>query len=159
MIIENPTPELINQNIINTLEDNLHTKLPNSYKSFLLKTNGGSPINIYFMIKSCNRLGAVQNFFGMHKQSYRDIFSKRLIFIDRIPPNTLAISSQPNGDLILLSVSGSDYGKIYYWDHDWEVEDGEIPDYSNLTLIADSFDEFISMLKSEEEIEAIETGI
>lgn len=48
-----------------------------------------------------------------------------------------------SGDLILIAVKGTDRRKIYFWNHEMEMEE---PDYSSLTLIADTFSEFINSL-------------
>lgn len=58
----------------------------------------------------------------------------------------------PFGNLILLSLKNADRGKIYFWDHEMEANEGEIPDYSNLTLIANSFEECITSLCGEEDL-------
>ena len=54
--------------------------------------------------------------------------------------------------MIQFLVKNADRGKIYFWDHEMEADEGETPNYSNLTLIADSFDEFIEGLHSDDEI-------
>ena len=92
----------------------------------------------------------IQHFFYNSEDYVANFFSKNIMFKNRIPGNMCAIASSPSGNLFLLSVKGDDYGKVYFWDHEMETEPA---DYSNLTLIADSFDEFINNLKSEEEIE------
>jgi hypothetical protein len=51
--------------------------------------------------------------------------------------------------LICISIQGDDYGKVYFWDHNWEVTEGE-PDYSNVHPLADSFTEFLGKLYSSE---------
>jgi hypothetical protein len=63
------------------------------------------------------------------------------------------ISYDSFGNLILIAIKNADRGKIYFWDHEMEADpnQGEVPDYSNLTLIADSFDEFINSLHDFEE--------
>ena len=156
MIIENPTPNLINENIVKVLETYFAFKLPKDYRKFLLETNGGNPTKRYFLKKGTNELGEIRYFLGIIPEYSKGLLEKKAMFDGRIPSNTLTIGSNSGGNLILLSVKGPDYGKVYYWDHNWEAEDGQTPDYSNLTLIADSFEEFINSLKSEEEIEAIE---
>jgi hypothetical protein len=62
----------------------------------------------------------------------------------------ISLARDQCGNLILLSVKGSDRGMIYCWDHEREVEPAN---YNNLSVISDSFDEFIAGLKSEDEIE------
>ena len=153
MIVENPTPNLINDNIVKVLESYFFCKFPKAYREFLLKTNGGNPIKKYFLKKSTKELGEIRYFLGVSPERDKGLLEYKKVFSGRIPVNTLAIGSNSGGNLILLSVSGPDHGKIYYWDHNWEADDGQTPDYSNLTLIADSFEEFINGLKSEDEVD------
>lgn len=149
MIVSNPTPNLINENVINVLEKYLNYKLPKSYKLFLINTNGGKSEKSYFLMKANNSLGSVRNFLGLHIEYYLSLLEHKKIYEGRIPNNTVAICNNSSGNLILLSVKGPDYGKVYFWDHERETEPA---DYSNLTLIADSFEEFIQNLKSPEEV-------
>lgn len=64
----------------------------------------------------------------------------------RIPPNLLPIAHDPFGNLICLSVAGQDRGKVYFWDHEVEVREGEIPSYRNVSFIADNFESFLDGL-------------
>lgn len=52
----------------------------------------------------------------------------------------LPIASAGGGDLILLQLGPNDFGKIYYWDHNWESEGDAWNHFANIELIADSFD-------------------
>lgn len=46
-------------------------------------------------------------------------------------------------------MSGEDKGKVYFWDHEFELEE-EKPGYHNVGFIADSFNEFVETLREEE---------
>ena len=135
----------INKKIIFLFESTQNIVLPEVYKKFLLLYNGGKSEKNIFSITNQHDESIINNFFGIIDQRYYNISLYAAIYKKRVPINTLPIASDVFGNLILLSVKGEDYGKIYYWDHEGETEPA---DYSNLTLIADSFDEFISMLKS-----------
>jgi hypothetical protein len=76
-----------------------------------------------------------------------------------MPHTIIPIASDGGGDQICLGVSGSERGQVYYWDHhnEWDEEDYEedwgepMPPeekFSNLTLVAGSFEEFLSRLES-----------
>jgi hypothetical protein len=56
--------------------------------------------------------------------------------------------------LICKSCGSSDAGKIYFWDHEKEVDymRSDDTDYSNRYLMADNFDEFLDGLQDESEI-------
>lgn len=153
MIVENPTPDLINENFVKVLESYFGFKFPKAYRKFLLETNGGNPVKGYFIMKGNNELGGIRYFLGISPEYSKGLLERWAMYCGRIPANTIAIGSNSGGNLILLSVKGSDHGKIYYWDHEMEADEGQTPDYRNLTLIADSFEEFINGLKSDEEID------
>jgi hypothetical protein len=137
-------------------EEDFGISLPLFYRNFIKNFNGGVPEKIFFNFKDTKTNGSlVDRLFGFVENKYRNIDMYYKNYKMRIPCNTLPIGIDPGGNLILLSVKGPDYGKVYYWDHNWEAEDGQVADYSNLTLIADSFEEFINNLKSEEEINDI----
>lgn len=154
MNIKNSLINNINE-VISILETNVKSKIPKIYFDFLVSTNGGEPDKHYFQGKYNENLGHVRCFLGVQSKSYNNLLSTYHTYKERIPYNTIAIGYDSCDNLILLSVKGADFGKVYFWDHELEADEGEEADYSNLTLIADSFDEFLSMLKSEDEIDAL----
>ena len=85
-------------------------------------------------------------FYGLNVISYRELEKSRTAYHNRIPPELLAFGYSPGGDNFCIAIAGKNLGKIYYWDHDYEVEEDEIPGYQNITLLCDSFTEFIDSL-------------
>lgn len=142
----------LDEKFLSSVEQFWQFKLPQDYRKFLLCYNGGYPCKTIFNFDDSSSV--IDCFYGFMKDFIKNILIKYRDIGIRYPINTLPIGDDVFGNLILLSVKGPDRGKIYFWDHEMEVEDGETPDYSNLTLIADSFDEFINSLKSEDEVEA-----
>ncbi len=69
----------------------------------------------------------------------------------RIPNSFFPIAYDSCGNLICIPVKGPDRGKVYFWDHEMEAADDEEPSYDNLTLIADSFEDFFNSLHEMEE--------
>ena len=149
MMIENYGS--LDEKFLSAIEQYWEFNLPKDYRKFLLKYNGGYPCKKIFNFD--DNSSVVDCFYGFIKDFLKNILIKYRDMGIRYPANTLAIGDDVFGNLILLSVKGVDRGKVYFWDHDCEAEDGVEPDYSNLTLIADSFDEFINSLKSDDEIE------
>jgi hypothetical protein len=130
------------------------SKLPEDYRNFLLEHNGGIPLKKIFFLKDGSDAIGVDEFFGIIKglnTNFSNLLFKQKYSGDRVPSNMLPIGRESLGNLILLSVKGPDRGKIYFWDHEKESPEGVIPDYSNLTLIADSFEEFFDNLHGEDE--------
>lgn len=144
----------INEQDIIELENYLECTFPDDYKSFLLKYNGGEPDKtlIYFG----NEGGIIDVFLGINKEYCYSIKRKNNMFIGRVPSNTIAIASDPGGNLFLISIRGDDYGQIYFWDHEFEVDwnSGQEADYSNLTFVAKSFTDLINNLRDISELDS-----
>jgi len=153
-IQDNPVLE---EFVLETFEQYLGFKFQKEYRDFLKKYNGGEPKKKIFCFKNNVSLGksVIDTFFGFVPDKNENILLHFKNYQVRIPWNMFPIARDDFGNRILLSVKGPDRGKIYFWDHEMEADTdhGETPDYSNLTLIADSFDEFIQNLKSEDEID------
>lgn len=66
-----------------------------------------------------------------------------ITFKGRIPADTLAIAHDAGGNLILLALAGIHAGKVLFWVKDYEVEDGEVPSYDNIGLLAENLRGFI----------------
>ena len=152
IIFEN-TNEQLNHCVIRSIENFLDVKFPKDYYDFLKNINGGVPTNSYFKFINCDCGSILSVFYGMCEDCLNDLLENYRCYCIRIPSNTFAIASDLGGNQILLSVKGKDKGKVYFWDHEQEAQEGEVPDYSNLTLIANSFDEFLGMLRPVEEID------
>lgn len=142
----------LDNKFLKSLEKTWVFKLPKDYREFLLKYNGGKPSSNCFSFSDDETDGSViQSFFGIHgMDNYDLLYEYQNVYKDRIPDNCFPIACDSFGNLILISVKGPDRGKIYFWDHEEEAYE-DVPDYSNLTLIADSFDEFLDGLHDYEE--------
>jgi hypothetical protein len=126
---------------------------PPAYKSHLLKYNGGrcEPNVFDFMENGALTQSMVDWFFAIYDGEYDNLLENLQIFkIDhkRLPTQMLPIAHDPGGNLICISCFGSDSGKVYFWDHEKEVDYSiaSDDDYSNLYLIANSFEEFLDGL-------------
>jgi hypothetical protein len=134
---------------ISRLEDSLRITLPPSYRKFLMEHNGGRPVPADFKFKGRTQGSTVDRFLGVHDKPYNNLLRYVETYRGRVPPNLLPIARDPGDNLVCISVGGPDAGGVYFWDHDWESDEGT-PDYSNVILITDSFDEFIEGLYEEE---------
>lgn len=142
----------IQDNLLQAIEEYWRFGLPKDYRSFLLEFNGGEPVEKYFYFKDTEEDGScIDEFFGFKRDGIDNLLVKADYTGDRIPENMLAIARAAFGDLILLTVKGKDRNRVYLWNHEMEADpnQGETPDYSNLTLIADSFTEFVEGLREE----------
>ena len=135
-----------------TFEQELDLELPNDYRQFLLVHNGGVPTpDLYdFKMDSFIYEGCVTRFLGL-REGERYSFSRYLkTYQKRLPANLFPIALDLSVDLICVSTSGNDYGRVHFWDHNWEITDGK-PDYSNVHFVANSFTEFLDMLYDDDE--------
>ena len=138
------------------VERRLGIHLPSDYRSFLLTHNGGYPEPSVFTISRgvSGELGVVNRFYGIWKEKEYDLLSEVETFQGRMPANLLPIACDPGGNQICLSVSGSDRGKVYFWFHEEEADEGEPPTYDNVYFVANSFGELLdNLVESPEELE------
>ena len=153
----------IRETSISAFEERLRIKLPDDYKSFLLKSNGGRPEKTW-----------VFDFYDIHYERadssvINDLYVLRdedttkrddIIFVyktllegGQIPQGLLPIADDPGGNIIFICVSDSDYscdfgnshsyGKVFFGDH--ERQDPETG-YIALSPVASSFAEFLGKL-------------
>ena len=128
--------------------------LPEDYRRFLLKENGGRPSLEAFNIQwNDNPVGEgwgaslIHFFLSIHDGKYSNFINYNTVkFEDRIPKDTVAIADDQGGNLLLIGVGESNHGKIFFWVKDHEVEEGETPDYSNIGNVAETFSDFLSSL-------------
>lgn len=131
---------------IKLFESFLEINLPKSYKSFLKSSNGGYPELNCFNFFGEDSGSSIHYFYGINADPDYDIVKDLKVYKDRVPSDCLPIAYDEGGNLICLILKGSEREKIYFWDHEFEKGDGEEPDFSNMTLIANNFDEFINSL-------------
>jgi len=131
---------------IQTLEKRLGVSLPEDYKAFLKKNNGGRPIPKFFPILGFqnNPVGQVQDFFGIDDP----VKSCNLdwnydVMRGRMLGNLFPIACEDGGSLICLSLFGSDKGAVYYWNYYGEAHP---PTYDNVYQIAGTFQGFLDSL-------------
>jgi hypothetical protein len=115
--------------------------LPEDYKKFLIKNNGGIPTPSTYTCP--NNLGynliegdRMSDFGIQYLNSLEEIYCLRNDN-GTFSENMFCIGEDSGGNYYYISVSGNDKGKIYFWYH--EKADG-----INLYLIANSFDDFIN---------------
>jgi hypothetical protein len=72
-------------------------------------------------------------FFGFSSREAYNIEKRLDTYSGRMPSNFLPIASDPGGNIVVMSVSGEDRGKIYYWNHDHQ----ELPLEQFNSMVAD----------------------
>lgn len=134
---------------LSEVEKTLGIELPKEYQQFLLKHNGGSPSPNGF------KYSIVKWFLAIYSPGMKDVGSRDDNFVEnfeiykgdepRIPKELVPIAIDTGGNLVGIAVSGKNLGKIYFWDHDGEGLTDK-PTYRNVSLLANSFNEFLKKL-------------
>ncbi len=154
MIIFTDTEEKIDVQQIDQMEKLVGLHFPMEYKKHLLKYNGGyCEPNIFGFIENVEPTESDINWFlaifdgdsnslKWHIETYK-------IDEKRMPSHILPIANDSGGNFICISCGKEDYGYIYFWDHEKEVDYRvtDDMDYSNLYLIAKTFNSFLESLK------------
>lgn len=141
--------EPTNEVAVAAFEASRGIRLPADYRESLLATNGGKPEPCAFqlMLRSGPYTDSIVHWFlslgdtaGPSLESFADLMAGRM------PPELLPVAPDPGGNFVCLGVAGDARGKVYFWDHERE----HYPtDWSNVDLVADSFDAFLRGLTPE----------
>ena len=136
------------EKVIINIEEKYNIKLPDDFRNFLKLYNGGYPEPGVFESKDHTIGSRVQRFLGIHKEKYSNLIDYLSLYKGRISNKLFPIAHDSFGNLICIGIVGDIYGKIFFWNHEWEADSslGEIPGFFNVTLIADNFDEFFEGL-------------
>jgi hypothetical protein len=142
---------------LNALEARLNIKLVPAHRAWLLQHNGGRPSPNTFQRKqvdgSAYSDGVVAWFLAVHNLPASNLEWRFCDFhrhTKRMPVDLMPIASDPFGNYICIVFNGPNLGKIYFWDHEEELNARDAhgnPTYDNCDLIAGSFDEFINGLQ------------
>jgi len=136
---------------IEMVEARLETKLPNAYKEFLRRQNGGylepnffsEAVGVDYLFSA----GPNDDEYIDDLESIAELFSSEGEADDVLRPGFLVIGEDGTGNRLCLKVSGEDYGAVYFWDH--EVADSP----EAYTRLTQSFSEFFEALRPEEELD------
>lgn len=139
MLISKFSNEHINENI-NMFENKFKIKIPEEYRNFLIKYNGGKTPNTKF--KSSKISSDLLGFYGFgiadKELNFREIELTEAID-DYLSDDMLPIGSNVFGDKITIGFKDSNKGKVFFLYHD-------IP--KNYVKISENFGEFVELCKS-----------
>ncbi len=137
----------LNENELDAFLRKIGYKLPNDYLEFLRQHNGGyvkDSYSTYF--KNGDQKFILTSMFGLGADD--DLKNQFEIFKRRIPASCIPIGRDAGGNLVCLNLSEDNYGFVYFWDHENELEyeEGKIT-INDLYVIAESFNEFLNSIK------------
>ncbi len=119
--------------------------LPKDYTSFLKEFNGGIPEPNIFEKEGKKEVSlSVNTFFGIGLDSINDICIQLNELKERIPQGCLPIARAEGGDILCLNLANDNYGQIFLWEHERELECNSI---SNMEKLALTFDELLHKMK------------
>lgn len=146
---------------VKAIEQKYNIILPDEYKIFLMDFGevafendvNYSPAKDYpWTTNESNE--KIVNFYGLESNQFS--LQKAIeTYIERMPSSVIPIAECPNGNQICICVCGQNYGEIYLWDHEQELEafkmlypDKDYPSideyWDNLYFTAQSFLDFIN---------------
>lgn len=110
-------------------------------------TNGGVPEERRIPEPSDIGIG-VSGFFSLGDATSGDLSMTRALetWAGRYPDGYVPIARCEGSNLLLMATGDEHAGRVVYWDHDGEADDGEPARTDNLTPVADSFQALIEAL-------------
>lgn len=139
----------LTQDALARFERDLGVSLPDPYRRFLIRTNGGVPTPCMHTADVEGLPGGaadVQEFFelGDSAESY-DLRARRETLCERIPANLLAIAKDSGGSVFCISLLGADRGAVSYCD--LQSVYGNFEADPEFYPVAPDFDAFLNKLR------------
>lgn len=136
--------EQLTERDIHEFESSLGYPLPEGFRNFLMRHNGGRPTPDSFHISEKYGESSVHFFFGLGPTApHEELSSARRCFEGRIPSELLPIGCDPLGNQICLAIKGCGLGNVFFWNHDQEHKP---PTYANIAFLSIDFTSFIDGL-------------
>lgn len=145
--IQNAGPNVDNQRI-KQFEQTTGIKLPGDYHDFLLRNNGGHPVNSRFEIPELRDDALVSYFYAIDGTRGFSLEDQLAEWKSEMPAGFLPIANDPGGAIILMSTKGKRKNRVYLWDHQHRYLQSSHK--HNTYLVAQSFSEFIASLKTDD---------
>jgi hypothetical protein len=149
---------------------------PSDYKTFLVKYGGSSfDTNAYYKPKVKSHwtpedgYDSIDEFYGFAGENSISKMLKR--YFGRMPDALVPIADDGGGNQICICCKGESEGKIYFWDHENELEANKmlkphifkevnVNEYwENIYLVDDSFADFIMGFEIREEEKAKDSSV
>jgi len=127
--------------VLQRFEEVLGTRLPEAYREFLLRWNGGRPRVAAFRGETTGD-ELLAEFLGIAPGRGDDLIAFLERYDVRLPEGFVPIAYDAFGNLILIAATEPEKGAIFFWDHELE-EPGDTE--MHLQRIAPDLDAFLGM--------------
>jgi SMI1 / KNR4 family (SUKH-1) len=140
-------------------EADLGVRLPEDYRRFVIACNGGYN-GMGYQFRGPTPEGRLGCFWLQYLGGFREFERQSLMAARRryqgeplrIPPSLVWIANSPHDDAICLGIAGPPRGRVYYfWSNAPEPDprtlEVQIESVGDLTLLANSFTEFVAALE------------
>lgn len=139
MALEFIDPRPVATEAVDRLELRLGVQLPGAFRTLLTKVSNGGAVEPLAMVSDL-RVGVVA-VLGAERSDGLDI-EERIVQVsdDRLSGGLIPIIDAEGGNLVCLSTRSSDFGTVWFWDHERASEGAAV------SLLATSFEEFVDEL-------------
>jgi hypothetical protein len=139
---------------VEAFEAEIGTTLPDDYRRFLLRYNGGNVD--WYQFEGLTPEGQswttiISHVGGLREEPALSLRSARSCYQGRelqIPRALLWIMGDPGGNAICIGLTGKYRGRVYFWIHDEQPDprewDGEVETAGNVIFLANSFTDFMA---------------
>lgn len=145
----------INADQIMRFEEKHKIQLPDEYKAFILKHNGGIlKSNRKFVVSQgkAKVVSYLMKFLPLSERDFPNLDELYNIYANKSPIPLIPIALDPRDNLICIDLSHKGFGKVVFWDIMME-EHIDRRDYKPtmkyISVISDSFDKLITNLLPE----------
>lgn len=146
---------------IELIEKEYDIVLPDDYKDFLQEYGGTYFTRDGSFLSEHNRKSYCAMFFGL-MDNMNSLKENIEDYLGRVPSSIIPFADADGGNKLCIGVKENTFGKIYFWNHEQELEAYRmlhpnkkyptIDEYwDNLELVANSFTEFMLSYNIEEE--------
>jgi SMI1/KNR4 family protein SUKH-1 len=124
--------------------------LPEDYRQFLLRHNGGRPEPAGSVIPELKEPILVGDFFGLTEDGSLSLQSYLDEYRDEMPDGWMVIATDPGAAFFVLGTRPPHVG-VYFWDHQHFFSSSS--EEENAYRLADSFQSWIDSLREFEEVQ------